>query len=108
MQAFEIALNPRPERFRVTLPDSFVLTLTVAWRNRGGAGWVMDVADGNGVALLNGIPLVTGVDLLAQHQHIGIPGGLVVLSDGADPLAPPTLAGLGIDSRLYYLLDAPT
>lgn len=108
MQAFEIGLNAKPERFRVTLPDGVVLTLAVVWRNRGGAGWVMDVADGDGVALVNGIALVTGTDLLGQHKHIGVPGALVVISDGPDPYAIPTFAGLGVDARLYYVLDPTT
>lgn len=108
MLLYEIALNPKPERFRVTLPDGVALTLTMTWRNRGGAGWVMDVADGNGVALVNGIALVGGVDLLGQHKHLGIPGGLAIVSDGLDPYAVPRLDNLGIDTRLYYILDDPT
>lgn len=108
MQAFEIKLNARPERFRVTLPDQLVLTLTVTWRNRGGAGWVLDIADGEGVALVRGVAMVTGADLLTQYKHVGIPGGLVVISDGADPYAEPTFTGIGTDSKLYYVLDPLT
>lgn len=104
MQMHEIPLRGVSERFGLSLPDGVALSAAVTWRNRGGAGWVLDLATSDGVALVSGVPLVTGCDLLQQFQHLGIPGALLVLSDGADPGAEPTFDNLGTDARLYYVL----
>ena len=101
MQVLEIPLSGRAERFGITL-GGLALTLTLAWRNTGGAGWVLDLADTvSGLPMVRGIPLVTGLDLLEQHRHLGIPGGLFCLTDG-DPLAVPTYANMGTASHLFW------
>ena len=97
---YEVPLTANPQRFGITL-GGVVLRLTVAWRNTGGAGWVLDIADTNGVPAVMGIPLTTGTDLLAPYRHIGIPGGLWVQTDG-DIAAVPTFANLGTASHLYW------
>ena len=97
---WEIPLTPNPQRFAITLAN-IDLTMTVAWRNVGGAGWVLDIADANEVRVVSGIPLVTGVNLLGQYPHLGIPGALWVLTDG-DTFAVPTFTNLGTGSHLYF------
>lgn len=47
---------------------------------------------------------MSGADLLAQHEYIGIPGQLIVYTDG-DEFSPPTLSNLGQEANLYYLVD---
>jgi len=74
---FEIPFSPRPERFTVTLSGTDY-RLTVQYRKAGGAGWVLDIADASDNPLVSGIPLVTGVDLLAQYKHLGFQGRLWV------------------------------
>jgi hypothetical protein len=101
VDVYEIPLKPAPERFGVSLPG-LSLTFRITWRNRGGAGWVLDLETEDGVPLVSGLPLVTGTDLLAQHKHLGIPGGLFVVSSGAHADDEPTFTGLGTDQRLYY------
>ncbi len=105
MQVWEIPLSPVAQRFAITLGGAR-LHVVVAWRNLGGAGWVLDLEDGEGVPLVSGLPLVTGSDLLAQHRHLGIPGGLFVQTD-ADPDAVPTYANLGRGSHLYFVQRDP-
>lgn len=100
---FEIPLNSVSERFGIDLPDGTSLAMTVVWRNRGGAGWVLDLDTPDGVRLVSGIPMVAGTDLLGQFRHLGIPGALVLVSDGASPYDDPTFAGLGTDQHLYYV-----
>ena len=101
MQFFEVPLTPVSQQFAITLGGRR-LTLAVTWRNLGGAGWVLDIEDGTtGVPLVHGIPLVTGTDLLAQHKHLGIPGGLLVMTD-SDMNAVPTSANLGVSSYLIW------
>ena len=68
------------------------------------ACWVMDIGDSNGAILVAGIPLVSGVDLLAPHRHLGFTGGLVVTTDrGAGEV--PTFDGLGVTSHLFFIPD---
>ena len=101
MPVFEVPLSPMAQTFAITL-GGFALRVTVAWRNAGGSGWVMDlVSAATGLPLVQGVPLVTGHDLLEQHRHLGVPGGMFVMTD-ADPDAVPTYAGLGTVSRLYW------
>jgi len=64
--------------------------------------WVLDIADVSSDPIVQGIPLVTGCDLLAQYAYLGIPGQLVVQTDGS-PDTMPTYANLGTNSHLYYV-----
>lgn len=101
MAVWEVPLANTPQNFSVTLGGAR-LQFTTAWRNTGGSGWVIDIADGNKVGLVSGLPLVTGTDLLGQHQHLGIPGQLWVQTD-SNPDAVPTFDNLGITSHLYWV-----
>ncbi len=103
MNYFEIPLSPQPQRFTITL-GAVDYRLTVQYRKAGGAGWVLDIADTNNAPLVTGIPLVTGVDLLAQYRHLGFAGRLWV-QGAADPDNVPTYEDLGIGSHLYWVTD---
>ncbi|KWE70557.1 hypothetical protein WL77_12205 [Burkholderia ubonensis] len=103
MNVYEIPLSPQPQRFTVTL-SGVDYRMTVQYRAAGGAGWVLDIADAGGTPLVNGIPLVAGVDLLAQHRHLGFAGRLWV--QGAEsPDHVPTFDDLGVGSKLYWVTD---
>ena len=97
---FEIPLQPAAQTFRVSLAG-VTYTMTIVWRNDALAGWVLDIADAQAVPIVQGIPLVTGADLLAQYAYLGIAGKLIVQSDGSN-LAP-TYASLGATSHLYFV-----
>jgi hypothetical protein len=97
----EIPLTPTPQTFGITL-SGIAYRMKLIWREAGGAGWVLDIADGNGIAIVCGIPLVTGVDLLAAYPDKGFGGQLRVLTDGGADAAP-TFANLGVTSHLYWL-----
>lgn len=99
---YEIPLSPESQTFRVPL-GSVTYRLTIVW-NDISKGWVMDIADADDLPLAQGIPLVTGLDLLAQYKFLGIPGALVVQSD-FDVDAAPTYEGLGTTSRLYFVTE---
>lgn len=100
MATYEIPLSPIPQRFAVQL-GGVPLHLTVAWRNVGGAGWVLDIDDETDAPIVRGIPLVTGANLLQQFGHLGIAGELWCQTDG-DVFAVPTFANLGVDSHLFF------
>jgi hypothetical protein len=69
------------------------------------SSWLISLSDvDTGVMLFDSMPLVTGTDLLAQYEHLGIPGSLIVYTDG-DELAPPTEDNLGVECNLYYAAE---
>ncbi len=76
--------------------------MAVTWRNAPNIGWVLDISDSNGNPLVQGVPLVTGADLMAQYATLGFPGQLIVQSD-FDPDAVPTFDNLGSGSHLYFV-----
>ena len=80
MSVNEIPMIPDNQEFRITLGD-ISYTLRVLWRDD--AGWIMDVMDSGAQPLLMGVPLVPGVNLLAQYPDLGISGALVVMTDNA-------------------------
>lgn len=100
---FEIPLDPTPQKFSVTL-GSVTYQMTVQYRAAGGAGWVLDIADVNGNSLVNGLPLVTGCNLLEQYDYLGFAGRLWVQGAG-DPDNAPTYEDLGVGSHIYWVTD---
>ncbi len=85
MTAYEIPLSPKPQTFAIQLAGvNYQLTLT--W-NDALICWVLDVADANNVPIVLGIPVITGLDLLAQYRYLGFGGSLVVQTDGGQSMA---------------------
>lgn len=95
-----IPLIAQPQTLSITMAGT-VYELSVSW-NRFGSCWVLDIADADGAAMVQGIPLVTGADLLAQYSYLGIDGQLVAQTDG-DALLPPSFTNLGSQGNLYFL-----
>lgn len=94
MPRYEIPLTPDPQRFPITL-GGIDYQILVTYKNVLEGGWVIDIADKQGVNLVAGIPLVTGVDILGQHKHLGFKGSLTLeSSDNSNPV--PTFENLGI------------
>lgn len=98
---FEIPLSPDPQTFVIALGGE-IFRLRFTYATASGGGWILDIFDSNGNALVCGIPLVTGADLLEQYRHLGIPGGLYVQGD-PDPDDVPTFENLGSDSTLFWV-----
>ena len=100
---FEIPTAPQPRIISVAL-GAKVYTLRFGYAATENGGWFMDIADANAVPLVSGIPLVTGSDLLAPYQYLGIPGGIYVATD-SDPQAVPSFTNLGVSSHVYFLAN---
>lgn len=102
MDVYEVPLNPQAETFTIALGGASY-RLTLIYRDAVEGSWVLDIADADGNMMVGGIPLVTGVDLLAQYGHLGFTGSLVVQTDH-DPDAVPTFANLGSTGHLYFVV----
>jgi hypothetical protein len=100
--AYEIPLQANAQTFVIQLAG-VTYGMTLRW-NESNQTWILDIADANGVALLQGIPLITGADLLAQYGYLGFGGSLYAQTDH-DTFAPPTYANLGSDSHLYFVTN---
>lgn len=100
---YEIPLTPDPQTFTVTL-SGVIYRLTVQYRDAGGTGWILDVADASGNPLVNGIPLVTGVDLLGQYAYLGF-GGRLWVQGAASPDDVPMFDDLGIGSHVFWVTN---
>lgn len=72
--------------------------MRIWWRESVTPCWMLDLSTDDGVALVSGLPMLPGADLLAQHKHLGVAGVLYVLAD--DEI---TYDSLGNSTRLYFL-----
>ncbi len=101
MNAYEIPLEPGSQRFRVDL-GGVEYSLFVRW-NEAASAYIIDISTASGDAIVSGIALVTGGDLLAQYGYLEIGGELHVQTDH-DTDAMPTFDSLGTTSHVYFVV----
>lgn len=89
-----------PQTFQVALAG-VTYNLTLRWIQHG-QFWVLDINDQANNPIVNGIPLITGADLLAAYAYLNFGGQLQVVTD-FDFNAPPTSANLGSQAHLYFV-----
>ena len=70
--------------------------ISITWRD---LYWVLDLQNDRGEPVISGIPLVTGADLLAQYDYMGLGFKLVVVCDDSTQDYP-TKTDLGGRSHL--------
>lgn len=97
---YEIPLSGVAQKFSISL-GGVPYQMLLAWRDVDQGGWFLDIADSNAAPIVQGIPLITGADLLAQYTDKGFGGQLLVATDGDADLVP-TYANLGGQSHLYF------
>lgn len=101
MNAYEIPLSSKNQTVAVVLLNR-AYRLTLQWRDAIST-WLLDIADSAGKPIVDGLPLVLGVNLLHQYAYLGIGGGLVVTCDtGTDA---PTFDNLGTSSHLLFVVN---
>lgn len=98
---FQLPIQTTAQIFSITL-SGVIYTLTIQYRNDPNAGWVLDIGDVNNNAIVQGIPLITGANLLGKYAYLGFVGGLYVQTT-TDPDAVPTFDNLGTDGQIYYV-----
>jgi hypothetical protein len=100
---FSIPMQPQPQQFTIVL-SGVTYTFTLLYRNTPLGGWTLDIGDASNNPILQGIPLVTGANLLGQYTYLGFVGGLFVQT-ADNPDAVPTFQNLGTDGQLYYVTN---
>jgi hypothetical protein len=100
MPAYEIPLTGNAQKLNISLGANNYW-LTFVWNTNSG-NWNLDIADTNQAPLAQGLPVITGLDLLKQYAHLGIPGSLVVQTDSS-PDVVPTYDNLGTDGHVYFV-----
>ena len=100
--AYEIPFSPQPQTFTIAL-IGVSYRLTTRWCGAMLA-WALDIYGPDGSALLLGLPIITGVDLLGQHKHLGIGGSIFVQSSG-DLEAVPGFNDLGASGLVFFVTE---
>ena len=103
MATFEIPLTPRPQTLSVVFPNGKTYNLRLIYLFTPNDCWELDIADADGNPLVQGIPLVTGADLLAQLAYLGL-GCKMFCATDIDHDAVPRFWNLGISSHLYIVV----
>jgi hypothetical protein len=97
MTTFTIPLAGYAETFGVAL-NNINYTFTITYRG----SWFLDIGDLNNVPIILGLPLVTGIDLLAPYDYLGFVGQIYMINvAGGD--SPPTFTNLGTDCIMQYV-----
>ncbi len=86
---------------RVTLDDVSVRLDT--YTNKADGCWYMDLYDGDDNPLVQGIALVTGLDLLFPYRYLDVPPGALFVNDHIPPREDPGLdTFFQREAALYY------
>lgn len=102
MTFYEIPLQAQNQTLSVSL-NGTLYHLRVYWCDPVSC-WMLDIDDASSNPIVNGQALITGANILNQLEYLNV-GVLIILSDGADPLAMPTFDNLGTDSNLYFVIS---
>lgn len=99
--AYIVPLLSKNQAFPVSLAgNSYNLRV---WWSEASACWILDIADSQQEPLVNGIPLVTGCDILEQYGYHDFNGAMVVQSSN-DPDLVPDDTTLGTTGNLFFLI----
>ena len=93
-----------PETFLTQL-GTVTYKFAASWRDDPGGmgGWFIDILDSGSNPILQGVPLVTGADLLAQYAYLGL-GFRLFVQTAQNPDAVPTFDNLGGDANVFAIL----
>lgn len=98
----KIPTSPQSQQFSITL-GTVTYNVTLKWNYIANA-WVLDFADIDNNPILQGVPLITGADLLEQYAYLNFAGQLIAQTDN-NPDLPPSYATLGSDANLYFVTN---
>lgn len=98
MATYEIPLDAKPQKFSIAL-SGVTYQITMKW-SAYGQSWIFDIADSDGVPIVSGISIVTGVDLLGQYEYLNFKGELRVNTDDG---LPPNFSNMGTTAKVYWV-----
>ena len=102
---FELPLSPEAQNFIIQL-GATTYTVDIYWNDDvNGKCWMLDISDSAGNPIVQGIPIITGADLLAQYAYLDFTGQLIAQT-ATDPDAVPTNTNLGINGNVFYVAAA--
>lgn len=100
MNVLRLPLSPQPQLFSITLGQQ-TYNVVLKW-NPVANCWVLDFSDENSDPIVQGIPLVTGADLLEQFGYLNFGGKLIAQTDN-NVSQPPNFNDLGTDANVYFV-----
>ena len=100
---YELPFTARPQYVNVHL-GGLRYRFKLAW-NVPANCWILDILSTNGTPIACGLPIVTGSDMLAQFDYLGIGGQMLVTTDQTRGDGVPTYEGLGITGHVYFFPD---
>ncbi len=77
------------------------------YTNKYDGCWYLDVYDGDNVALVQGLALVTGLDLLYPYRYLDLPAGLLFVNDLTGPSEDPGLDTFFDQGAALYYEEVP-
>lgn len=102
-----MALIDIPVRFdlpshslRITL-EGTVYTLRFRWNERT-CCWIMDIASSEDVDIVNGIAVLTNVDMIGHIRRDDIPPGIFIAFDETGQQRDPDRETFGNEVKLFY------
>jgi hypothetical protein len=98
MNEVEIPLQAENQQFDIQLGG---VNYKMRLQHRDCAGWILDIMHPNSEPIVSGIPLVSGVDLLAQYSYLDFDGALIFVC--ADPQNETSKEELGKSNKLYFV-----
>lgn len=99
MATYEIPLDPGAQSFSVNL-GGVQYKFRLIYRNAVGGGWFLDMEKADGTDGILGIPLLVGIDLLAQHAHKGFGHLMATMESGKS--GHPTYEDMGSALHLFW------
>ena len=100
MTTYEVPLVSRQQALTATFPNGVTYQLRLIYQFNSDDCWLLDISDNSGNPIVQGIPLIPGVDLLAQYAYLGFGCKLFCATDGAAPVSPKWW-NLGSAGHLY-------
>ncbi|GHV35136.1 hypothetical protein FACS1894187_07200 [Synergistales bacterium] len=104
---YKIPLTATPQSFSIVLGDIHYI-VNLYWNAAEQMqSWVIDIADSDTQKpIVNGIPLVTGCNLLEQYGYLGFKGALIAYENGSDER--PGYDNLGGEANLFFVTEDNT
>ena len=99
---YAMPVQPFPVQFKVTIRD-VVYVFATQYRETPEGGWLLDIFGVDQQPQARGLPLVAGLDLLYQFNHLALGFALVVLC--LDGRTTPTYESLGVEDRLVLVME---